>query len=77
MLSGPEALHRHSGAGSYVRLVDSCITQLQAQGPSWICNENLEEEEKPQDAAPALCSSAWGSAFHPRADARQSQKSLP
>ena len=27
-------------AGSYVRLIDSCITQLKAQGPSATCNES-------------------------------------
>jgi len=32
-------------AGSYLRLVDSCITQLKAQGPSRTCNESKEEEE--------------------------------
>ena len=31
-------------AGSYLRLIDSCITQLKAQGPSWTCNESKEEE---------------------------------
>ena len=35
-----------SEAGSYVRLIDSCITQLKAQGPSRICNESKEEEEE-------------------------------
>ena len=30
----------------YVRLIDSCITQLKAQGPSRTCNESKEEEEK-------------------------------
>ena len=35
-----------SEAGSYLRLVDSCITQLKAQGPSRVCNE-IKEEEKP------------------------------
>jgi len=34
-------------AGSYLRLIDSCITQLKAQGPSRTCNEsNKEEREK-------------------------------
>ena len=33
-------------AGSYVRLMDSCITQLEAQGPSRTCNESQGEEEK-------------------------------
>ena len=31
-------------AGSYLRLTDSCITQLKAQGPSRTCNESKEEE---------------------------------
>jgi len=35
-----------SEAGSYLRLVDSCITQLNAQGPSRTCNEIKEEEEE-------------------------------
>jgi len=28
-----------------VRLIDSCITQLKAQGPSRTCNESKEEKE--------------------------------
>ena len=35
-----------SEAGSYLRLIDSCITQLKAQGPSRTSNESKEEEEK-------------------------------
>ena len=31
--------------GSYLRLIDSCITQRKAQGPSRTCNESKEEEE--------------------------------
>jgi len=34
-----------SEAGSYLRLIDSCITQLKAQRPSRTCNERNEEEE--------------------------------
>ena len=36
-------------AGSYLRLIDSCITQLKAQGPSRTCNESKKaaEEEFP------------------------------
>ena len=34
-----------SEAGSYLRLIDSCITQLKAQGPSRTCTESKEEEE--------------------------------
>ena len=30
---------------SFLRLIDFCITQLKAQGPSWTCNESKEEEE--------------------------------
>jgi len=30
-----------------MRLIDSCITQLTAQGPSRTCNESQEEEGKP------------------------------
>ena len=32
-------------AGSYLRLIDSCITHLDAQGPSRTCSESKEEEE--------------------------------
>jgi len=31
-------------AGSYLRLIDSCITQVKAQGPSRTCNERKEKE---------------------------------
>ena len=32
-------------ASSYSRRIDSCITQIKAQGPSRTCNESKEEEE--------------------------------
>ena len=32
---------------SYVRLIDFCITQLKAQGPSRFCKESNEEEVRP------------------------------
>jgi len=32
-----------------LRLIDSCITQLKAQGPSRTCNESKEEEEDHPD----------------------------
>ena len=32
-----------SEAGSYLRLIDSSITQLKVQGPSGTCNESKEE----------------------------------
>ena len=38
-------------AGSHLRRIDSCITQLKAQGPSRTCNESKEEEEKEEDRA--------------------------
>jgi len=31
-------------AGSYLRITDSCITQLKAQRPSRTCNESKEVE---------------------------------
>jgi len=33
-------------AGSYLRLIDSCITHLKARGPSRTCNEREEEEDE-------------------------------
>jgi len=33
-------------AGLYLRLIDFCITQPKAQGPSRTCNESKEEEEE-------------------------------
>jgi len=38
---------RPTEAGSFLRLIDSCITQLMAQGPFRTCNESKEEEEEP------------------------------
>jgi len=35
-----------SEAGSYLRLIDVCITQLKAQGPYRTCDESKEEEEE-------------------------------
>ena len=37
---------RTSKNGSYLRRIDSCITQLKAQGPSGTCNASKEEEEE-------------------------------
>ena len=34
--------------GSFLRLMDSCFTQLQAQKPSRTCDESKEEEEEKQ-----------------------------
>jgi len=33
-------------AGSYLRLIDSCITQLEAQGPCRTCNESLRRRRR-------------------------------
>jgi len=35
-----------SCTGDEIRLIDSCITQLEAQGPSRTCNKSKEEETK-------------------------------
>jgi hypothetical protein len=37
---------RYSCMGSYLRVIDSCITQLKAQGPSRTCNESKEAERR-------------------------------
>jgi len=42
----PERPCSGSEAGAYLRLIDSCITQLKAQGPSRTCYESKEEAEK-------------------------------
>jgi len=47
-------------AGSYLRLTDSCITQLKAQGPSNTCNESEEEEEELERCARAKRPKAEG-----------------
>ena len=41
-----------SEAGSYLRLIDSCITQIKAQEPSRTCNESKEEEEEGYETHP-------------------------
>ena len=43
LFSGAAILHLPQ---AILRLIDSCITQLEAQGPSRNCNESKEEEEK-------------------------------
>ena len=35
-----------SEAGSYLRLMNSCITQLEAQGPSRTWNEITDDDEE-------------------------------
>ena len=36
----------HLEVGWYLRLIDSCITQLKVQRPSGKCNESKEEKEE-------------------------------
>ena len=45
--------------GSYLRLIDSCMTQFKAQGPSRTCNESKEEEKKSCEAGGMLGGSGW------------------
>ena len=42
-------------AGSYLRLIDSCITRLKAQEPSRTYSESKEEEEEEVHAEAAGC----------------------
>jgi len=52
------------GPASYLRLIDSCLTQLKAQGPSRTCNESNEEEgEVAQCLGPGGTPSAVGPLF--------------
>ena len=44
-----------SEAGSYLRRVDSCITQLKAQGPSRTCHESKEEKPLATPSAGDSC----------------------
>ena len=41
-------------AGSYLRLIDFCITQLKAQGPCRTCNESKDEEEATAKPHPTI-----------------------
>jgi len=47
-------------AGSYLRPIDSCITQLKDHGPSRTCNESKEEEEDLEMQHPAGEGSEFG-----------------
>ena len=38
-----------------MRLIDSCITQLKAQGPSRTCSESKEEEEDSVEESESVC----------------------
>ena len=58
-------------AGSYLRLIDSFITQLKVQGPSRTCNESKEEMasgshvDKKEDAESHV---GGGDRIHPEND---------
>ena len=41
-------------AGSYLRLIYACITQLKAHGPSRTCNESKAEEDLDDVAGEAV-----------------------
>ena len=41
-------------AGACLRLIDSCITQLKAQGPSMTCDESKEEKEEAEVDTPGV-----------------------
>ena len=46
-------------AGSYLRLIDSCITQFKAQGPARTCNESKEEDEEEEENVEYPASTLW------------------
>ena len=51
LLLGPYSRPMTRGSTvAYLRLIDSCITQLKAQGPSRTCDESKEEEEDNDDS---------------------------
>ena len=52
----PGSVSSGSEAGSYLRLRDSCITQIKAQGPSRTCDESEQERER---AVSAFAGTSW------------------
>ena len=66
-------LYPHSGPEVGL-LVDCCITQLKAEGPSRTCNESKEEEKEPTGGGsykqgapvPALRTWGWGAGSRAR-----------
>jgi len=71
----------YSGAetGSYLRLIDSCITQLKAQGPSRTFDQSKEEEEEVTPCLPSLIipsSTALGLTLRFRDETRSTQAEL-
>ena len=55
-------------AGSYLRLTDSCFTQIKAPGPSRTCNEsqNEEEEFRPRGVRDSICTVCGSKVDHVR-----------
>jgi len=45
VIHGGSGLCSGSEAGSYLRLIDSCATQLKAQGPSRTCNKSKKKKK--------------------------------
>ena len=60
-LGGVRGFHKEmccgNEAGSYLRLIDSCFTQIKAQGPSRTCHESKDEEEefRPRGIRDSIC----------------------
>ena len=54
VVTWPRSMSTCSGSETvaYLRLIDSCITQLKAEGPSRTCNESKEEEEEVSMSTP-------------------------
>jgi len=62
-------------AGSYLRLVDSCITQLKVQGPSGTCNESQEGLPACDAAIGPSCAGGWAMTRLPtRYSAREKER---
>jgi len=59
--ANPLASNETSAAECVFERIDSCITQLEAQGPSRTCNESQEEEE--EEEAPEWCDAPGGLAY--------------
>ena len=49
-----DSSRQRSLAGWYLRLIDSCITQLKAQKHSRTCNESKEEEKKTDETVSGI-----------------------
>ena len=64
-----------SEAGSYSRLTDLCITQLQAQRPSRSCNESDEKERDVSVTSMVEARvSSWVLEVHRKVDTRLHEK---